>query len=77
MPNLNPSLAEGEKKDILVYEKSRKCIKDSCQKELSIYNPGPTCHTHAAWWVDKKDKKKEKELVIREAKYKKDKLSTA
>lgn len=78
MPNTNhigPSLAEGEKSDISIYKNNRKCRKPNCGRKLSIYNPGQTCHIHAAWWVDKEARKMEKERLKRVIQYKKNKLS--
>lgn len=70
------SLAEGDKLDISVYRKDRICRKPECQKKISIYNPGPTCHTHAAWWIDKEARKMETERYDRVIQYKKIKIST-
>ena len=38
------ALNEGNKLDIRVYPKGRKCKKKGCKTPLSIYTEGPYCH---------------------------------
>ena len=49
--------SEGNKLDIRVYRKGRKC--KICKTPLSIYTPGPCCHADSDYWAKRERKLEE------------------
>ncbi len=65
-PNLlsSQALNKGRLRDINIFKKGRMCKKPECNQRLSMYNPGPCCHAHAAWLAKQEDNEKERKRLI-------------